>query len=405
MSFNTGTCGPIDGNPDFYGLGIRIGIYLQWISTWLSLLVDPNSAQSTYDGNSVFVFAIAIATIVAIQSDATRPIEIYIMLQITIGFFATSLSTMGVRFYFLSPDRLAQLLDGLQNSIPHALQDFCSAMPKAVWTPREATLFTLRTWLIPLKILSPLKPPHLSWSGVAWRMATAVLIASLNLSYWFEDHEPSDDGCGPPFVFMFSKQQLQGPIIILNQISAAIIVSLVYAAAFILSQLTFRLHVYCILILYRDVLYMIKPDLLKSPKDHVNIYPAKKGSSFQEISAFREILALPLTFNTPFNTWTEFIEFLSTPSTEAIHFSDVLKAAVALGTGTVFVTDQRVTDREGRSQPSSWTGAKCVFASAWPLIVAASKEILGLHIRLPASCGTPWCLQRLPGSYSASSSP
>ena len=364
MSFNTGTCGPIDGNPDFYGLGIRIGVYLQWISAWLNLLVDPNSAQSTYDGNSVFVFAITIATIVASRSDAMQPIEIYIMLQIIIGFFVTSLSTMGMRFYFLSPDRLSQLIDRLQNSLRHVYQDFRNAMAKAARRPIEVAFLALLALTFPLKILSPLKPAHLSWSGVVWRMATAVLIAGLNLSHCRWDHQPFDDGCGPPFVFMFSKQQLQGPIIILNQISAVIIAFLVFVPAFILWHLTIELHVYCILFLYRDVLYMIKPNLLKSPKDRVNRYLAKKGFSLQEISAFGNILTSPLDFYSPFDTWPDFTEFSSTPSTEAIHFSDVLIAAVSLGTGKVFVTDQQVTDREGRSRPSSWRGAKCVFTSA-----------------------------------------
>jgi hypothetical protein len=73
------TCTPFEGNSDLYGLGIRIGVYLQWISVWINLLLDPESAQATYDANSTFVFAIIIATVIAAQRDAAV-IKVYIML-------------------------------------------------------------------------------------------------------------------------------------------------------------------------------------------------------------------------------------------------------------------------------------------------------------------------------------
>lgn len=102
-------CPEFIGNSDFYGLGIRIGVYLQWISAWITLLLDPESAQATFDANSTFVFAIAIATVIAAQQGADA-IEMHLMLQFMLGFFVTTLSTVGVRLWLMSPSRLSNFL-------------------------------------------------------------------------------------------------------------------------------------------------------------------------------------------------------------------------------------------------------------------------------------------------------
>lgn len=106
--FAMSTCEPLQGNSDFYGLGIRIGIYLQWGSSWLSMLLDPESAQGVLDANSIFVFAVVIATIIAATNNAPA-IEMYIMLQILLGFPITSLSAFGIRIWLMSPRRLDSL--------------------------------------------------------------------------------------------------------------------------------------------------------------------------------------------------------------------------------------------------------------------------------------------------------
>ncbi|KAK4442756.1 hypothetical protein QBC34DRAFT_224391 [Podospora aff. communis PSN243] len=103
------TCEPIQGNPDLYGIGIRIGVYLQWASAWVTFLIDAKSAQSILDTNSAFVFAVTIATIIASRRD-TGHIELYIMLQILLGFFVTTLSSFGVRIWLMTPSRAEKLI-------------------------------------------------------------------------------------------------------------------------------------------------------------------------------------------------------------------------------------------------------------------------------------------------------
>ncbi|KAH9237220.1 hypothetical protein K456DRAFT_1720931 [Colletotrichum gloeosporioides 23] len=96
----------IDGNGDLYGLGVRIGVYCQWVSSWIRMLVDEESIEDVHGVNAIFVFAVIIATILAQVHRDVKPIELYIMLQISLGFFITVLSTIGVRNHFLRPKRV-----------------------------------------------------------------------------------------------------------------------------------------------------------------------------------------------------------------------------------------------------------------------------------------------------------
>jgi hypothetical protein len=38
------SCPGIEGNSDLYGMGIRIGVYLQWFSAWISNTINPSGA-------------------------------------------------------------------------------------------------------------------------------------------------------------------------------------------------------------------------------------------------------------------------------------------------------------------------------------------------------------------------
>ncbi|KAH6991284.1 hypothetical protein BKA56DRAFT_574166 [Ilyonectria sp. MPI-CAGE-AT-0026] len=197
----------IKGNPDFYGRGIRLGIYLQWISSWMSLLVDPQSAQSVFDTNSIFVFAIATATIVAnFSPDLTitpiEPIDTFIMLQFMLGFLITTLSTIGIRLNFLR-------LGGVEE-VTRSLKACSSETSTRIFHDRQkATAFKqlkkIASW--PLNLLLLLKPYHLSLSGVLWRTAIASIIAWLNLWFWWfrlQIPSPSSDiNCNSRFSFPF----------------------------------------------------------------------------------------------------------------------------------------------------------------------------------------------------------
>ncbi|KAK2774056.1 hypothetical protein CKAH01_13279 [Colletotrichum kahawae] len=103
------TCAPVNGNPDFYGLGIRIGIYCQWVSSWLQVLIDPGSAEEVHKVNAIFVLAVIIATVVAQYDNSIQQIELYIMLQFAFGFFVAVLPIFGIRNRLLRLDKSQEL--------------------------------------------------------------------------------------------------------------------------------------------------------------------------------------------------------------------------------------------------------------------------------------------------------
>ncbi|KAI5793440.1 hypothetical protein FPQ18DRAFT_304748 [Pyronema domesticum] len=48
------------GDPDIYGLGVRLGFYLQYLSALIALMVDPKSVHSARTGLNIFTLAILI---------------------------------------------------------------------------------------------------------------------------------------------------------------------------------------------------------------------------------------------------------------------------------------------------------------------------------------------------------
>lgn len=95
-------CDGFEGNDDLYGLGIRIGIYLQWVSSLLTSLLLPTGASDYLDTNSIFLFAVFIATATATQRNGgLHPAEAFIMLQLCFGFLLSVLSVSGFRLALL----------------------------------------------------------------------------------------------------------------------------------------------------------------------------------------------------------------------------------------------------------------------------------------------------------------
>lgn len=80
-------CG-IPGNPDIYGLGIRLGLYMLWIATMFTYEFLDDEVSNALDTNLIFFFSIGVATFV-LSSQTPKPYveEIYILLCIFFGGF------------------------------------------------------------------------------------------------------------------------------------------------------------------------------------------------------------------------------------------------------------------------------------------------------------------------------
>lgn len=68
-----------------YGLGIRIGFYLQWYGTILANWLAPEEVPGMRFSNTLFVSATFLALIIQTANDSLKPVEIYIILLLTFG--------------------------------------------------------------------------------------------------------------------------------------------------------------------------------------------------------------------------------------------------------------------------------------------------------------------------------
>jgi len=82
------TCG-FEGDPDLYGLGIRLGIYLQYFSAVIMRLCrDLDSLESQSDAYLMFTFALFVTTLIRTsRAGETHAVEIVMLGQIMIGGF------------------------------------------------------------------------------------------------------------------------------------------------------------------------------------------------------------------------------------------------------------------------------------------------------------------------------
>ncbi|KAL8902446.1 MAG: hypothetical protein Q9207_004703 [Kuettlingeria erythrocarpa] len=97
------------GNPDFYGLGIRVGLYLQLTTAILAKYLRPSAVPENLAANAIFLLALFIAVAAATLVSELRPEEIIVLLQLCFGFLFSVLSLLGSQVSF---DRLWLLNNG-----------------------------------------------------------------------------------------------------------------------------------------------------------------------------------------------------------------------------------------------------------------------------------------------------
>jgi hypothetical protein len=74
------------GNPDLYGLGIRLGVYLQWISSLVVWAWYPDGSANLMQTYLVFLFAIMIVVLVSTVKDTPIwAVEIVVLTYIVFG--------------------------------------------------------------------------------------------------------------------------------------------------------------------------------------------------------------------------------------------------------------------------------------------------------------------------------
>ncbi|KAJ2902100.1 hypothetical protein MKZ38_001009 [Zalerion maritima] len=83
-----------EGNSDIYGLGVRVGIYLQWLATLIAKYLHEPAVESTRDANTAYLVAM-LAGLILITRDAhaeTPALEGYITLLLCFAMACSSCS-------------------------------------------------------------------------------------------------------------------------------------------------------------------------------------------------------------------------------------------------------------------------------------------------------------------------
>lgn len=219
------SCTGFEGNSDFYGLGIRIGVYLQWFSSWISNTVNPAGAAANHDANTVFLIAILIATTIALTDGSLQLAEAYTLLLMSSGFVFTVLSFLGLRLQFLQPSSSM----AFRKTVSRGLKKLSttSALPDRQQSQHNQYVsgllpvthkFVLK--LVPglqhsfgLSSFSGLKHTSLSWAGVMARSTVGTLLAILSiLAWWKYAGETTFDSVSPCVqrIYFFGTREIRG---------------------------------------------------------------------------------------------------------------------------------------------------------------------------------------------------
>ncbi|KAK5118432.1 hypothetical protein LTR62_002946 [Meristemomyces frigidus] len=91
----------IPGEPDLYGFGVRVGIYLTWVSSWLANNFVEGEMASSLDTNAIFLFALALTVgVLTVKREKIWVIDANILLQLSSGFVFGVMTIWGRRTAF-----------------------------------------------------------------------------------------------------------------------------------------------------------------------------------------------------------------------------------------------------------------------------------------------------------------
>lgn len=174
-TFEPGTC-KSDRSDDYYGLGVRLGMYLTWFQAWIAFNFVPSEIQSALDANAIFLFAVILAMVRCTITDLILQVDALILTHLGAGTIFSVISIWGYRTRYYT-------LEG------------------------------------PAKAIS-----HFGGFGTHMRLLLCVAFAAFSLYFWTEGmHGPNpgmiagtgreeDPQCLVLYTFMFSHVEADGPV-------------------------------------------------------------------------------------------------------------------------------------------------------------------------------------------------
>ncbi|KYG40601.1 hypothetical protein M433DRAFT_28108 [Acidomyces richmondensis BFW] len=82
---------------DYYGLGVRIGVYCTWISSWIANLFVPSEIAGALDANAIFLVALMISMFHGSATHTLAYIDGLILMQLCAGYLFGCFSIWGLR--------------------------------------------------------------------------------------------------------------------------------------------------------------------------------------------------------------------------------------------------------------------------------------------------------------------
>ncbi|KAI1623848.1 hypothetical protein EDD37DRAFT_650930 [Exophiala viscosa] len=95
------------GNTDYYGLGVRMGIYASWLSSWFANNFLGSEIVGTLETNSIFLSAL-FATVFgySLKKEGIRTVDVLVINQLCMGFVFSVMSLWGYRTMYYRTEGL-----------------------------------------------------------------------------------------------------------------------------------------------------------------------------------------------------------------------------------------------------------------------------------------------------------
>jgi hypothetical protein len=86
-----------DRSSDYYGLGVRLGIYLGWITSWLANVSVPDEIAGSLDTSAIFLFAVVVALVRCTITGLVSRLDGLILMHLAGGAVFSVMSLWGYR--------------------------------------------------------------------------------------------------------------------------------------------------------------------------------------------------------------------------------------------------------------------------------------------------------------------
>jgi hypothetical protein len=86
-----------DSSNDYYGFGVRLGVYFSWLSSYFANLLLPSEIAGSLDTNCIFLLALIASLFHGSHDKQILQIDALVIMQLCSGFLFTSFSIWGYR--------------------------------------------------------------------------------------------------------------------------------------------------------------------------------------------------------------------------------------------------------------------------------------------------------------------